>query len=214
MNLPVVGDQVPRRNDPKTQRLGIWILKRLGWEVRGEVPNVPKLVLIGAPHTSNRDGLVAMSLVQALQIRIEIMGKDSLFKTPGLSHFLRWLGIFPIDRRSPQGLVEQSAQRIKSADRLWLGLAPEGTRNRALTWKNGFHRIALLAEVPIVMVAMDFGRRELRFSDVLSPSDSYEADLQKVLHFFADAEACCPEMLSLPLTKIRQARMRGLEGRK
>ncbi|MEY4004822.1 MAG: hypothetical protein RLZZ221_918, partial [Verrucomicrobiota bacterium] len=38
-------------------------------------------------------------------------------------------------------------------NRLYLGLAPEGTRRRVSTWKSGFHRVAFLADVPIVTLA-------------------------------------------------------------
>ena len=206
MQIPIVGDQVPRRDDPKMHRFGHWVLESRGWQILGDVPNLPKLVVIGAPHTSNTDGLIAMSLVQVLRVRIAIMGKDSLFRVPLLGQWLRWLGLFPIDRKKPQGVVEQCVEQFKAADQFWLGLSPEGTRKQAFTWKRGFHRIAILAEVPIVMVALDFGRRELRFSELLYPSGDYERDLQQILHYFADAKPCNPAMLSLPLSQIQRSR--------
>ncbi|MDX1497616.1 MAG: lysophospholipid acyltransferase family protein [Salinisphaeraceae bacterium] len=205
MDLPEVGDQVPRRQDPRTQKLGIQILRHSGWQIMGNVPNLPRVVVIGAPHTSNWDGVVAMSLIQALQIRINIMGKDSLFKYPVAREFLRWLGIFPIDRSSPQGVVEQTVERMQAAPQMWLGLSPEGTRKKASKWKNGFYRIAQLAEVPILMVALDFGRRQIRFAPLFEPSGDFDLDMRHILGFFSDAAPCRPEMLSAPLVKYRHA---------
>lgn len=210
--LPEMGDQIPRRSDPRMQRFGEWVFRSLGWTIVGEVPNQPRLVLIGAPHTSNKDGLVVMALVQMLQVHIAIMGKDKLFKIPLFGRWLRWLGLFPIDRSSPQGVVEQNAELIRQADQFWLGLAPEGTRKKAASWKNGFYRIAQMAGVPIVMVALDYAQREIRFSPVFQPSGDYEADLRQIQAFFADAEPCCPEMLSVPLAKLRAARLAARDG--
>lgn len=203
MQLPEVGDQVPRRNDPRAQKLGMSILRHSGWQVVGELPNLPKLIVIGAPHTSNWDGVVAMSVVQALQLRINIMGKDSLFRYPVVRQFLRWLGIFPIDRSSPHGIVEQSVHFLNTAEQMWLGLAPEGTRKKASQWKNGFYRIALGAELPIMMVALDYARRQFRLAELYYPSGDYAADFRQMLDFFADAEPCRPQMLSAPLVKRR-----------
>lgn len=208
MTLPEVGDQVPRRHDRRAQKLGVQILRHSGWQLVGQLPNVPRLVVIGAPHTSNWDGVVAMSVVQALQLHINIMGKDSLFKYPLLDQFLRWLGLFPVDRSSPQGIVEQTAERMRKAGRMWLGVAPEGTRKKAAKWKNGFYRIAEAAEVPILMVALDFGRRQFRFSPLFEPTGDFDLDMRHILGFFADAAPCRPDMLSAPLVKYRYAQSR------
>lgn len=208
MKLPEVGDQVPRRHDPRAQKLGVQILHHSGWQIVGQIPNLPRLVVIGAPHTSNWDGVIAMAAIQALQVRVNIMGKDSLFRYPLVRDFLRWLGLFPIDRSSPQGVVEQSAEYLKNAGQMWLGLAPEGTRKKASKWKNGFYRIAERAEVPILMVAMDFGRRQFRFAPLFEPSGDFGLDMRHILGFFADAAPCRPDRLSAPLVKYRHAQTR------
>ena len=108
--------------------------------------------------------------------------------------------------------MEQNAELIRRADQFWLGLAPEGTRKKAASWKNGFYRIAQMAEVPIVMVAIDYGQREMRFSPLFQPSGDYEADLRQIQAYFADAEPCRPEMLSAPLAKLRTGRLTADEG--
>jgi len=33
--------------------LALFIMRLLGWRVEGKLPNLPKFILIGAPHTSN-----------------------------------------------------------------------------------------------------------------------------------------------------------------
>ena len=48
----------PRVEDnPFARWLGRTILRLGGWRMEGEFPDLPRLVLIGAPHSSNWDGL-------------------------------------------------------------------------------------------------------------------------------------------------------------
>lgn len=204
--LPEVGDQVPRRNDPFLKWLGTNILKFKGWTVSGELPNVPKMVVIAAPHTSNLDGVYAMSFVQALQVRINTMGKDSLFKNPLLGRFLRWLGLFPIDRSAPNGVVGQSIDRLKEAAQLWLMMAPEGTRGGADEWKTGFYHIAVGAKVPIFTAALDFARKKIVLMELFYPSGDVEADMPKLQERFVDIEPCRLDKLSAPLVRLRAER--------
>ena len=100
-------DRIPRRGNAFSRWLGLLLLRLIGWRIVGQLPNVPKAVVIGAPHSSNYDGLVAAATVLALQVRIGLMAKDSLFRWPFASS-LRWLGGIPIDRLSSRGVVEQS----------------------------------------------------------------------------------------------------------
>mgnify|MGYP000356765593 CR=1 FL=1 len=204
LKLPVVGDQVPRRHDPFLRWLGTSILRNRGWTVHGELPNVPKLVVIAVPHTSNWDGLFAMSFVQAAQIRLSTMGKDSLFKNPLIGRFLRWLGLFPIDRSAPNGVVGQSIERLQAADKLWLMMAPEGTRGGADEWKTGFYRIASGAGVPIFSAALDYAKKQVVLMELFHPTGDLEADVQTLIRRFVDIEPRRPERLSGPLKALRQ----------
>ena len=52
------------------------------------------------------------------------------------------------------------------------------------TLKTGFYYIAKKAEVPIVMVAFDFGKKEVKFSEPLWTTDDINQDLKKVHQFF------------------------------
>jgi hypothetical protein len=68
-----------------------------------------------------------------------------------------------------------------------LALSPEGTRRSVERWKTGFHHIAHAAGVPIATVALDWGRREIRFGPVVTPSEDIDHDLSVFLDFFAAA---------------------------
>src|SRR3546814_12873418 len=68
-----------------TRWLGRTILKLGGWRMVGEIPDIPRLVLIGAPHSSNWDGIWGFAAKIALGIDIRVLGKDSDRKSTRLN---------------------------------------------------------------------------------------------------------------------------------
>src|SRR3546814_8672040 len=117
----------------------------------GEIPDIPRLVLIGAPHSSNWDGIWGFAAKIALGIDIRVLGKDSLFRIPVIGWLLKRLGVIPVDRKAAQGVVEQAAALIHGSDRFWYGLAPEGTRKRVERWKTGFRSEEHTSELQSLM---------------------------------------------------------------
>jgi len=102
-------------------------LRILGWRVTGQLPDIPKFVIIGAPHTSNWDFVMFLALGFLLKGDLRYMGKKELFRW-SFDGFFRWCGGVPVDRSKPQGLVEQTVQAIQEADYFQLVITPEGTR--------------------------------------------------------------------------------------
>lgn len=185
--IPEIGPSVPRRGWRLARRIGRRALAAARWRVVGEVPDLAKAVIIVAPHTSNWDFPVGVAAMLALDLELTFLGKHTLFEGP-LAPLMRGLGGIPVDRSHPgSGVVEEMAARFRAADRLLLALSPEGTRSTVDRWKTGFYRIAAAAEVPIVAVALDWGRREIRFGPVVAPSGDLERDLAVFQQFFAGA---------------------------
>lgn len=193
-----LGANVPRRGNALSQRIGEMWLKLIGWRVTGEAPNMAKAVCIGAPHTSNRDGYVAVAVAMALRLRITVMAKAEIFIGP-LATLFHWMGVMPIYRDKARGLVEQSADYLRNAEKFWLGIAPEGTRHASPAWKMGFYYIALKAEVPIIPFILDYGRKELRFLPVFVPTGDMDADLEAIMENYRGIVPADPSRLSLPL---------------
>jgi 1-acyl-sn-glycerol-3-phosphate acyltransferase len=159
------------------------------------VPDEPKIVLIVAPHTSNWDFLTGLWAKFALRLKARFLGKHTLFWWP-LGAFLRWLGGIPIDRSKPTGITEDSARAFRENDRLMLVIAPEGTRRRSQRWKSGFYRIAVAADVPILLVAFDYSRKVIRLGPLFRPTGDYEKDLPKIQSHFHAGMALRPEHYS------------------
>jgi 1-acyl-sn-glycerol-3-phosphate acyltransferase len=201
MSLPV-GAEVPRRGNFISRGLARVLLRLMGWRLAGAVPDLPKMVLIGAPHTSNMDGVIGLLTLTALGVRAGTMIKDSAFKG-AMGVLLRWFGAIPINRRSPKGVVEQSVDAFNDNPKLLLLIAPEGTRSNATEWKRGYYHIALGARAPILPAACDYRRKIITFGPPVMPSGDYAADLQRLLEFYRDyGSPRHPERMSKPLCDI------------
>ena len=162
-------------------RIIMWIL---GWRVDGKLPDLPKYILIGAPHTSNWDFVLFLGLIFYLRANVKFMGKAELFRPP-YGWFFYYCGGIPVDRKKSTGLVDQMVDACKKADKFILTIAPEGTRHYVADWKRGFYHIAKDAGIPIAMVKVDGKRKTAHIMEqVFHPTDSIEADMKTIKGFF------------------------------
>jgi 1-acyl-sn-glycerol-3-phosphate acyltransferase len=189
--VPELGPNLQRAHGRLAAALGRFMMGVRGWRFEGEVPDLRKMVLIVAPHTSNWDFLTGMWAKLALRMGGRFVGKHTLFRWP-LGILMRWLGGVPVDRSAPAGFVGEAARTVREAERMTLVLAPEGTRKRA-EWKSGFYRVAVEAGVPILLVAFDYSRRLVRFGPLVTPSGDYEKDLALIRSWYSPQMARRPE---------------------
>jgi 1-acyl-sn-glycerol-3-phosphate acyltransferase len=174
----------PRVRDNRFARwFGRTLLRLGGWRMVGEFPDIPKLVLIGAPHSSNWDGVWGFAAKLALGLDLRILGKQQLFWWP-LGVLLRRLGVIAVDRTSPHGVVEQLATRIGQADKFWFGLAPEGTRKPVERWKTGFWKIAKAADVPVLPAYFHYPDKTLGIGPLFTLSDDMAADIHRIRSWY------------------------------
>jgi 1-acyl-sn-glycerol-3-phosphate acyltransferase len=147
------------------------LLAALRFRVEGEVPDLP-------------DFVVGMAAMFALDLRLAFIGKHTLFRGP-LGAAMRWMGGIPVDRASPHGVVAQSVEAFARMERRILAIAPEGTRRRIPQFKSGFLHIARGAHVPVVLAALDYGARCVRFGPAVEPGADVEADRKRIEVYFA-----------------------------
>ena len=175
---------------PRVQRsrfsrwLGRSVLRLGGWRMVGEFPDVPKAVLIGAPHSSNWDGVWGFAALLAMGLDLRILGKKELFRWP-MGWLMRFLGVIPIDRSAPGGFVAQSIETMKAADALWIGIAPEGTRKRVETWKTGFWKLAHEADVPVILEYFHYPDKVIGIGPTIRLSGDMEADMARIRAWYA-----------------------------
>jgi 1-acyl-sn-glycerol-3-phosphate acyltransferase len=183
---------MPRWGNGLTRALGRAMLRGFGWRLVGDIPNVPRLVAIAAPHTCTADVFVGLAVLLALGVRLHWFGKHTIFWWP-LGPVLRWLGGIPVDRTRAGGLVGQATSLMRERTHLYLALSPEGTRKKVDRWKSGFHRIAHGAGVPILPVALDYRHGVARVFEPVAPSGDYEGDLARIQALFCAEMARHPE---------------------
>ena len=175
------------------QYVSKFILRLIGWKAEGQIPEVPKYVMIGYPHTSNWDTLLGLLVFKALGVRLNWVGKHTLFKPP-LGWLIRALGGIPVDRSDPRDFVEQMIDVFKTSEELVLTLSPEGTRKKTDHWKTGFYRIAKGAGVPISMAFLDYSRKTGGFGPLLYPGGDLEKDIKRMQEFYAPVRGKFPEL--------------------
>lgn len=175
-----------------TAWIGRTALRLAGWRVDPTVPQVPRYVLLAAPHTSNWDFVVLMAAGMALGIWPHWVGKHTLFRPP-FGTIARALRGIPVDRRSASNMVAQLAEQFVRRERLVLVMPPEGTRGRAAHWKSGFYRVALAANVPVALGYVDFTTKTAAIGPLLMPTGDVRADMDVVRAFYAGRQGRHPE---------------------
>ena len=174
------------------RRTASLFLRIFGWRMEGKLPDVPKCVMIAAPHTSNWDLPIMLFFAFAFQTKLYFMLKDATFRWP-FGGFFRWLGGIPIDRTKTSGMVEQSIQAFQDNEQLVMVVPPSGTRSKVMHWKTGFYHIADGAGVPIVLGFLDYGRKGGGVGPAVVPTGDIEADMKTIRAFYANITAKYPE---------------------
>jgi len=156
----------------------------LGWKLKNTIdPSIKKCVIIVIPHTSNLDFFIALLVRGILGIQINFVGKKELFSFP-FGYYFRAVGGAPLDRSGGKNNVDATAEIFDTRDTFRLSLSPEGTRKKVTELRTGFYYIALKANVPIIPVAFDFGKKEVKIGEPFIVSGNYNEDMKQILPFY------------------------------
>lgn len=181
--LPPNAPRMPRNRF--IEWLGRSILRMFGWRMVGAFPDIPKAVVIAAPHSSNWDGLLGFGAKFGMGVKLSILGKDALIRIPLLGRILRWQGVIPVDRRAPFGVIEQAVAAMRGQASIWYAVAPEGTRRKVTAWKTGFWKIAHGAGVPVVPAYFDYPSRTIGIGSPIALTDDMDADIARIQRWYA-----------------------------
>jgi 1-acyl-sn-glycerol-3-phosphate acyltransferase len=160
-----------------------FIFRLIGWRVEGALPDLPKYVIIAAPHSSNWDFLMFLGVIFHLRGNVKFMGKAELFRNL-FGWFFYWCGGIAVDRSKSQGLVEQMVDACGKSEKFILTIAPEGTRHHVTEWKMGFYHIARNAGIPVVMAVVDGKKKTMRVGQVFYPTQNMEEDIKTIQGYF------------------------------
>ncbi len=176
---PPLPDCLLAKSNRFSRGVGRALLRLLGWRLEGSFPEAPKVMVALGPHTSNWDFVVAMAAILASGIQASYLMKKEAFVWP-FSRLYVWLGGVPLNRKSATNTVEQLVSAFNRHDKLWVAIAPEGTRQKVGYWKTGFLRVAHQAQVPVLTVAWDYERKALVLDKLWHASEHYEQDAQTI----------------------------------
>ena len=165
----------PTAGNRLSRAIGRGLLRAMRWKIEGELPNQPKVIVIGGPHTSNWDLLLAMGTMLAVGLKFSWMMKREAFFWP-LGALWRKLGGIPIDRKAKLDIVGQMKEKFDAADALWLGITPEGTRSKVERYKTGYLRLSQGIGVPLLIVGIDAPRKTVVLDRLWTPEGEIETE--------------------------------------
>ena len=83
-----VPENIPQRKRIILGPLARLLLKLFKWDITGTIPNLKKMILIGAPHSAMRDAWYGLLAVLALDLKVTFFGASWIFtRLPSLITF-------------------------------------------------------------------------------------------------------------------------------
>ncbi len=165
-------------------RISKFILNKiLGWKVKNIRPDIPKCVIVVAPHTSNWDFIIGKLAYSSIGRTANFLIKKEWFVFP-FNLFFKSIGGIPVERKKNNSMTDALAAEFEKHDKLQLAITPEGTRKAVKEWKKGFYFIAHKAKVPILLIGLDYSKKVASFLDVFHPSGNFEEDIIKIKAYY------------------------------
>ncbi|WP_426415460.1 1-acyl-sn-glycerol-3-phosphate acyltransferase [Aestuariirhabdus sp. LZHN29] len=179
---------------PWAEWVGRGVLGLMGWKIEGELPSLPKYIIVVGYHTSNWDFVVLVAAKLVLRLRARWFGKHTLFRWPLLGPLFRLWGGVAIERHQSRGVVDQAVEAFSRHEHFLLALSPEGTRSLTSGWKEGFFHIAQGAGVPILPVGLDFEHRRIVIGEEALAAPCFQQEVERLTSFYNKYPPCHPEL--------------------
>jgi len=192
--------------------IGRNVLRLFGWKAQGWDAIPDRCIVIGHPHTSNWDFFIFLIARWAMRLRINFVGKHTLFKPP-LGWLMRAIGGVAVNRSGSQNSVSAIADVFKQHEKLALGIAPSGSRSHNDHWRSGFYHIAKAAQVPIVMGYVDYSKKTIGISHFsIDLTDDLSADMDKIRAFYAEMSGRYPQKQNPIILQVEKEEQESSKG--
>lgn len=174
------------------------VAKVLGWKIQGEIPgHIQKMVMIGAPHTSNWDLFTTLCCAWHYKLQVHWLGKESLFSNPFIRTISKILGGIKVDRTQSDQTVDRISKAIlASKKRVCLVIAPEGTRTKKSGWRSGFYYIAKKANIPIGLGFTNYANRTMGVGRILTNVEDLDQTMTEIQDFYKNIVGKYPDKQS------------------
>ena len=123
------------------------------------------------------------SLASYASIVFALIGSVTVFSGI-LGKFMKYMEGIPVDRSKPGGLIKDLLRQMEDKKNGLIGLAPEGTRSKVGEWKTGFLRIAKELNSGVVLVSLDFLKKELVFGKEFMPTGDDKQDILSIKEYY------------------------------
>lgn len=171
-------------------RFLFWITR---WDIAPNFPEgVKKAVLVHAPHTSNWDFVIGMLAFKIYGVNARFLVKKEAFKFP-IGGMMKRMGAMPVDREKRSNIIGYAAELIRDNEEMMILFTPEGTRSYAPEWKTGFHRLALKADVPIIITFIDYEKKIGGFGPAFEKTEDAEKDVERLKEYYRGVNGKVPE---------------------
>ena len=170
--------------------------KLLGWKAKVGVPDFKKCIFCAAPHTTNSDLYIGKLFINAVGRKSGFLMKKEWFFFP-LGAIFRSMGGIPVERDKRSSMVDQLIEQVKRSDTFHLAITPEGTRSANPNWKKGFYYIALGAQIPIILVGIDYEKKCITADKYLIPTGDIDKDMRDIKLYFKDFRGKYPEKFDI-----------------
>ena len=179
------------------QRFAKWLLyRRMGWTKNITVVHPDKCIICLAPHTSNWDFIIGQLYSLAEGMKSNFLMKKEWFFWP-LGPLFRRLGGIPVYRKKNMSMTDSLAEAARNEKHFLLCITPEGTRSLNPDWKMGFYFIALKAEIPILLYALDYEKHFISCTQSIMPTGDVEAQMKQIKLYFKDTKGKKPHKFSI-----------------
>ena len=159
-------------------------------------PFPEKYIIALAPHTSNWDFVIGMLYCRAKGFRCNFLMKKEWFFWP-LGILMHRLGGIPVFRNKQMGMTDIVAEQAMKMKSFRLCITPEGTRKPVTEWKKGFYYIALKANLPILLYALDYRTKTITCTRTFYPTGDAEKDILEIKNYYKDFTGRHPEKFRL-----------------
>ncbi len=174
-----------------------WLLyKKLGWTKNVTEQHPKKYIICLAPHTSNWDFLIGQLYMRAEGFHANFLMKKEWFFWP-VGVIARKIGGIPVYRDKKTHMTSQLAEIARNRNEFTLTITPEGTRSANPDWKKGFYYIALEADIPILLYAIDYESKNIECTRTFFPTGDIEADMTEIKQYYKNFKGKHPEKFSI-----------------
>jgi len=172
------------------------ILKRLGWKITGEFPDIKKSITIFAPHTAHIDAFYGKLGFCELGIKYLFLSKKELFFFP-MNLLMKKFGSMPVRGVKNKNAIFQVVDLFENTNELHVVISPEGWIKKVSNWNKGFYYMALKAKVPIVVTYLDYEKKEVGIKGVIYDIDNYDSVINQINTMYKDVTGKRPEQFVL-----------------